>query len=486
MAILDPGSPTDIYAVCPSTIGVGEEFSFGLKVLTEPYIVTVAGGVKPTSTAVRFDLSPRGLLYMDNVPPQWAGALTIDGGHGYVGPSEYSFHEQPRGRPIARVGPASFIEPGLKCLTVRDEASGVVAKSNPILVTEEPPAEKLYWGDLHCQTYFSDGLRSPEQLFSFARDEAFLDIFSLADHTGCLTDRQWDYFVAVTNDFNEPGRFATLIGQEWARSEGHRNVYYPGDYGPILRGGDALCNSLPKLYEVAREHDALVIPHHTASALLPSDWALAHDPEVERLVEIYSIWGNSECSEQDGNLRPIHAHGGTHDRGYVVDALRRGFRFGFIGGGDIHDGRPGDDLSNLQHMKEFPDVCKALYRQGIMGVWAKELTREAVWDALWRRHVYATTNVRIILRFHINGSRMGTEIESDGRQQIAIEAHSDVPIARVDVIRNGDTLKRMDPDTLDVTWAVEDAFADRPAWYYARLTRSDGEMAWSSPIWVSQ
>jgi hypothetical protein len=36
----------------------------------------------------------------------------------------------------------------------------------------------------------------------------------------------------VTNDFNEPGRFATLIGQEWTHhnpargAPGHRNIYY--------------------------------------------------------------------------------------------------------------------------------------------------------------------------------------------------------------------------------------------------------------------
>jgi hypothetical protein len=24
-----------------------------------------------------------------------------------------------------------------------------------------------------------------------------------------------------------------------------------------------------------------------------------------------------------------------------------------------------------------------------------------------------------------------------------------------------------------------------PSWYYARVTLEDGEMAWSSPVWVS-
>ena len=36
---------------------------------------------------------------------------------------------------------------------------------------------------------------------------------------------------------------------------------------------------------------------------------------------------------------------------------------------------------------------------GYAGVWATENTREALWDALKRKEVYATTGPRIIVRF---------------------------------------------------------------------------------------
>ena len=63
--------------------------------------------------------------------------------------------------------------------------------------------------------------------------EAFLDFGAISDHMEAITDRQWDYFQAVSNDYNEPERFATLIGQEWTNhNPGHRNIYYRGNRGP--------------------------------------------------------------------------------------------------------------------------------------------------------------------------------------------------------------------------------------------------------------
>lgn len=459
---------------------MNEPFSFGIKILTEPF---------PSTNGI-YNFNTRGSVYLKNALPDWDGEVTIAGNSDYTGPHEYSFagghstYSPKDTQSIRRIGPLSFTQPGVKYLTVTDKETRISGISNPVMVANRPPAEHLYWGDIHSQTYFSDGLRNPEQLHSFARDEAFLDVFALSDHAECLTDRQWEYFVNITNDFYEPGRFVTFVGSEWSSKKwGHRNVYYPGDSGPIMRSNDPVFSELPKVFETARKHRALVIPHHTASQLIGADWSLGeHDSEVERLVEIYSCWGNSECHEDEGNTRPIRACGGEKRSQHVIDALKGGYRFGIIGGGDIHDGRPGDDLHFLQRS---PQDYRLTYRQGIVGLWAKDLTREGIWDALWNRRVYATTNVRVILRFQINGKPMGSEIMSEGKQHISVEAYSDVPISQVDLIRNGENFKSIHPGALEVRWNSEDTLRDA-SWYYVRLMRADEEMAWSSPIWVSR
>ena len=373
--------------VAPSMVRANETFSMGFKALCEPYFVGTGPTWSRPSLKSPYNLSFRGISYMDNVVPQGKGRVQIDGGPDYKGPTELDLCDvtgpYPNDRrPVTRIPGLQFAQPGIKFITLIHEKTGISAMSNPIVVGEEPFAERLYWGDLHSQTYFSDGLRCPEELYSFARDEAFLDIFGMADHAECLTDRQWEYFTSVTNDFNEDGSFATILGLEWSNMKlGHRNIHYPGSSGPILRSNDAAFCKLENIYAVARDLGALVIPHHSANAMMGVNWSLGHDAEYERLVEIYSVWGNSERPESAGNPLPIRVSDGEKDGQHVIEALKMGRRFGFVGGGDTHDGRPGDQLHSLQ---EKPDFYRLLPRQaGIMGVWAKALTREAVFEALW-------------------------------------------------------------------------------------------------------
>lgn len=480
---------TGISLVAPSVLGVDQTFSLRIKLLTVPFFAK-AECYKP-SPAVdgRYNVSPRGITYMDNVLPRWKGTLFIEGGQDCSGPDTFRFTQGDGpypgdDRPIGRIHGISFSAPGTRFIRVHDPTSGMRGTSNAIKVMPEPPMEKLFWGDIHSQTFFSDGLRCPEELYSFAREEAFLDIFALSDHSESLTDRQWDYFVAVTNDFYEPRCFVTFIGLEWTSAAwGHRNVYYPGASGPILRSTDPVYGQLPELFKAAREHKALVVPHHSANTVMGVNWSLGHDPEVERLVEIYSIWGNSERSEGHGNSRPIRVMGGEKAGQHVLDALALGRRFGFVGGGDIHDGRPGDEMHNLQkQVYEYPDT----YRQGLIGVWAADLTREAVFEALRNRRVFATTNVRVFLKFSIDGHPMGSEIDASNDLSISVEAASENPIARVDLVRNGQDVRSFQPHRKDVCLRMVEPPPANVDCYYTRLIREDGEMAWSSPIWVSR
>lgn len=476
------------YLVAPSIASTGEEIVLKGKVLTEPYTVgwkCYAG--KPPGFEGIYNLSPRGIAYMDNVIKDWQGTVSIDGGAGYEGSAEHSIskpssHYKGDNRVFFKIPGIRFSAPGVKFIKVRDKKTGIESVSNAILVTEKPMPLKLYWADLHSQTFFSDGLRCPEELYTFAKEEAFLDMFAVSDHSEGISDRQWEYFQAVTNDFNKDGEFVTLIGQEWTNPElGHRNIYYPGNGGPILRADSP--SELEKLYETAKKHKALVIPHHSANVTMGVDWSKGHNAEVEKLVETYSIWGNSELSAAKGNTRPIRVGGGEKEGQHVIDALARGYRFGFVGGGDIHDGRPGDELHSLQ---KKPVQYIHLYRQGLTGIWASGLTREKVFGALRDRTVYAASNVRVILNFSVSGKPMGSIIKCREQKvlHVKIFAASEVPVALIEIIKNGEVLKKteVNKQVTDVSFEDRDV---QPGYCYARVTRQDGEMAWSSPVWIS-
>jgi hypothetical protein len=92
------------------------------------------------------------------------------------------------------------------------------------------------------------------------------------------------------------------------------------------------------------------------------------------------------------------------------------FQFGMVGAGDSHTGLPGQEESNFygKHSSSEPDAerWKTPFRvaeigtqegwsevaSGLTGIWATDNTREALWDAMKRKEVYATTGTRMRVR----------------------------------------------------------------------------------------
>ena len=108
---------------------------------------------------------------------------------------------------------------------------------------------------------------------------------------------------------------------------------------------------------------------------------------------------------------------------YVREALGNGlaferslganpFKFGFIGSSDGHNGASAVEEDNFVgklgsadatpeiRMNEIPPrPTKYFSAAGLAGVWAKENTREAIYEALERKETFATSGPRIKLRF---------------------------------------------------------------------------------------
>src|SRR5690606_31428397 len=132
----------------------------------------------------------------------------------------------------------------------------------------------------------------------------------------------WRYFTDGTNRFNAPGRCATLVAGEWTSvAYGHRKYYYRGGDGPILRCTTRAHEKVQDFYAAARAAGAMVVPHHSANTRMGVDWSHGHAPDIERLVEIHSVWGNSERPAEAGNPFPIRFCDGEKRGRHVHDAL---------------------------------------------------------------------------------------------------------------------------------------------------------------------
>jgi len=367
-----------------------------------------------------------------------------------------------------------------------DNSKNVLGQSNP----SKQKDCLLLWGDLHGHSNLSDGCLSPNDYFAYAREISALDFVSLTDHDNVggnsnveehsklMTEKTWDLIKKATNKAYKPGEFVTLIGYEYTQIGlaygGHRNVYFLDDNPPIFRSWDVETNTSTKLFKALRPFigRALVIPHHPRLYM-----SREHDPELQRLFEIYSMWGGSEMPDDTCAFNSVskYSPGGMS----FIEALNYGYKMGVVAGGDNHDSVPGftkaTDLWRKGRMSRRP---------GLTAVLVKEKTREALFEALYNRRCYGTTGDRIILEFEIDGHLMGSEIVSD-RPLIKAKAIGQKRIRKLHLIKNGLPIFVVNGPKEVVTLEYEDNYLKLPSSYYIRVEQEDGEKAWSSPIWVT-
>jgi len=359
--------------------------------------------------------------------------------------------------------------------TLRFEAAGpgtLQGASNPLVVSTSLP--RIYWGDLHGHSALSDGTGTPEDYFRYARDVAGLDVAALTDHDHwgmeplATHPALWRAIRDQVRAFHEPGRFVTLLGYEWTSwIHGHRHVLYFGDEGRVYDSVDPAFDTPAELWDALRGQPALTITHHTAGGPIAADWDVPPDPELEPVTEVASVHGSSEAADFPRVIYdPVAGN-------FARDALDRGYRLGFVGSGDSHDGHPG-----LAHI--------ASHTGGLVALLADELTRRSVLEALRARRVYATNGPRIVLHATLDGQPMGAVLTpAPGPRVLEVRAVGTAPLERVDLVRAGTIVRRF-AGTGSAEMRLSEPIADLAAgeYLYVRVVQEDGGAAWSSPFFV--
>ncbi len=377
----------------------------------------------------------------------------------------------------------------------RPETNGgkiLAALSNPILCASELPDEQVFWGDLHSHARRSFDATG-DLPFHYARDVARLDFYALTDHVEGLSDEMWQEMRLATQDWYDPGRFATILGYEatfpapWA----HHNVYFRDD-GDVRIGRHN--GTVQDLWHQLVAGEAMTIPHHTGVRFSPKasnlpggtgpniDWQYANDT-FRRVVEVYSGHGLCEYYDPDHPLAYQHCDFSLNDSAvgphYVQEGWLTGQRMGTICSSDNHQAQPGRRQT------------------GLAAVWAPALTRNGIFDSIHNRQTYGTTGARILLKLWVNDTFMGQETASGNGVSVRVWAVGTGEIAWIEILRGDldaqhfDVVYRREPhaDSLDFAWDDPQPVAN--ALYYVRLRQKEPSagrvvQAWSSPVWVVQ
>ena len=295
-------------------------------------------------------------------------------------------------------------------------------------------------------------------------------------------DDTWAYVVAMADKHNEPGKFTTFPAYEYSpplpkSGKHHRNVIFKNGNVPkhAISGYDAA--EAPDLWRGLHQRcqapcEVLTIPHNPnktwglafsgvtidGRAYTPEDWALRE--KMEPLVEMFQIKGASECAyginstDEECGFEQFLPRCQSSDEILCIqptamarDGLKQGLLlqrdlgfnpldFGMIGSTDTHNANAGDaeewDYRGAAANFSTPARTRllggradrgrrALERNpgGLAAVWAEENSREAIFAAMQRKEVYATSGTRIALRFFGGFNDMQPALKSTNPVRVA-------------------------------------------------------------------
>jgi hypothetical protein len=461
--------PTRVWVSGPSIVSPGEEFALRVSLLrVDGYLATDFVGELVVDQNSGIENVPRRIAFS----PDDKGSLVISN----CSVSEEGIH-------AFRVSPAQGSFPAGRC--------------HPIWARSGFPY-RLFWGDLHVHSALGKcGTphlpKSPDFGYWFARDVLGHDFCAMADHASLLTDADWEQLTASAERWHEPGEFVSVLGFEGdydGEDGGHFNLYFPSGRGEYRNFKESAGGTLDAMFDFAHRRQALAICHHASRSAAGRDFAMSRfgGQDVEPVMEVYSQWGSSE---EYASARP--AIEGRHPGAghYYRYALSHGFRLGVIGGSDSHCTTPGGPVPMAY--PEWGGKPFFPYPGGVAAVYAKELTRAALFEALRARRCYAASLDNILVWTEAHGAPMGSEIEAASAEIEILVACTYGPLTEVVVVKDGEVAdcfgdfgKDQGFDarrgTFRIVW--RDERFTKGSCYYVRATQFDGDTAWSSPIWI--
>lgn len=341
------------------------------------------------------------------------------------------------------------------------------------------PEYNVYFGEMHGHTNLSDGNPDIDSYFRHLRDEAKVDFAAISDHDHGGVGRKelwvgspskWDIIKSKCREYDEPGKFTALLAYERDSYPYYNNMilYYKGYDGEMYRGAHDGEITEAELRSLLQKEDIIVIPHDTYYLSAGADFNAIPLDLIPPLIEIYS---RGDATEYFGN--PANDLDALIEGGYWQDALRKGAHMGCIAGSDDHFCQNGT-ITDAPYPHNYP---------GLTGVYAKENTNAAIFEAIKAKRTFAFMGGRMKIDFRINGHYMGEQFALKPGEDRSIYFHieADSPVKQVAIVKNlrNYCLFRKN-ELLFFDYRVE---KDEDC-YYLRVELEDGRFGWTSPIWI--
>jgi hypothetical protein len=326
---------------------------------------------------------------------------------------------------------------------------------------------RIVRGDIHRHTDLSwDGNRDGtlDDAYRYALDAAGFDFLGVCDHqAGQSIPYHWWMLQKAADLFTIPGRFVPFYSYERSLKwpNGHRNVFFIKRGNPVLEVPPAEARGeqgAAGLYAYLRRFGGLTSSHTSATGAGTDFRDSASD--VEPVVEIYQGYRNN-FEEPTGPRAGSKGEVQRFAAGFVWSAWKKGIRMGV--------------QSSSDHVSTHISYA---------GLYVERIDRASLFEALSARRTYAATD-NIIVEARMGGRFMGEAFESAAAPPIEVRVSGSGPLAKVEIIKNNRIVYSAPGKGREMTFTYTDREPSAgESYYYARVQQQDGQLAWSSPLWV--
>ncbi len=346
-----------------------------------------------------------------------------------------------------------------------------------------------YFGNIHAHTSYSDGnedsttshMTTPLQAYNYAKSSQHIDFYGISEHNhysaGLTSPVHYHKGVADANTANNDGTFVAMYGMEWGVISGGGHV--------VVYGIDSLVGWDNHDYDIYVAEDDYANLWRVINERPGSFACLAHPQTGDYsnlLANSADLLADNAIVGTAARSGPAFSTNTTYSNpssgNYIArynDALKRGYHLGIGLDHDTHNSVFGRQTS------------------GRLVVMAPSLTRINIMDAIRRMRIYSSDDWNLKVNFSIAGQPMGSIIthtgtptisatitDPDGENVSSIAVYYGVPGSG----SNPTVLTTVNnSSTLSYTHNISN---NSSYYYYLKITQSDGDIVWTSPIWYKR
>lgn len=307
---------------------------------------------------------------------------------------------------------------------------------------------RIYFGDLHSHSLYSDGWGTPLEAYQTARARG-LEFFALTEHGFMLTQDEWTSLRDIADSVTVNGQFIGIRGFEYTGYKGHLNVFNTDTF---VHRNDPLYDTQDEFYNWLLGQPHVIAQFNHPSADNPPDFNFnnfAYYPALDHKIVLQELSSPTE----------------------FFRSLNNGWHLGSVGNSDAH----------------FKDWG---WRR--MGIVAPSLTRGEVFNALAARRTFFASPDYLVLAvvMQANGYWMGSAVPNTNQLNFNVHVHDPSPSGktlRLKLYENGQ-LKAQTSMSSSSSYYWSPSVSATLGYYYYVEVYYDGWLypAYTSPIWVEQ